>query len=236
VLKYDINGGFISAFNTGFSSFTFYKINSDEYFFYNGNNISKTHHQLIRYNAKEGKIVATYFPIDEHMATYFYVLTTNNFGTKQHPFFSSYAPSDTIYGFTETHDFYPKYVIDFDKHRVPSSFYKSRYSDIRDFSIEAAKRGYIYTYNNFCENSYLCAFSFYADNHNYWVLYNKQTGQTRTINSIIDDFHSNAPIDITFDNEPMMIDNNYLYFFLQAEQSEEENMVLVRCKFKNKSI
>ncbi|MDR1116001.1 MAG: 6-bladed beta-propeller [Tannerella sp.] len=261
VLKYGFDGLFISEFKTPFSSFAFCKITPSAYLFYNNNMESDvTNHKLVLFDTKTSGIIANYFPIDKHMATYFFVLDANNFGSVMTPSFH-FSASDTVYGFTDSYIPYPKYVLNFGKHHVHPRFYRENYTDIRDFSEKAAQNSYIYAYGNFYENDIMIVFSFHYDKKTYWVLYDKNTHDVTTANRWIDDYHTNSPVDITYDNGPFALDDEYLYFFLQPVRlielmekekktdshksssldsiyrssgfSEESNPVLVKCKVKN---
>jgi hypothetical protein len=261
VLKYGMDGRFISEFKTSFYSFSFYKINRSTYLFYNNNMISDiTHHKLIRYDAQSSKISASYFPVNNHLASYFFVVDTNNFGSATNLSFH-FCPSDTVYGFTDDYEPYARYVLNFGKHQTPSSFYKENYGDILDFSLKAGRNSYIYTCSNFCENDHVAAISFRYNDDNYWTLYEKKEQKTCAFDRWIDDYHSDTPIKITYGNGPFAMDETYLYFFLQADQlidlmekekrnlrnnhpdildeiyhsadfSEESNPIIVKCKFK----
>jgi hypothetical protein len=261
VLKYGLDGHFISEFKTSFYSFSFCKINRSDYLFYNNNMISDiTNHKLIRYDAQSSKISAAYFPVNKHLASYFFVVDANNFGSAANPSFH-FCPSDTVYGFTDDYEPYAKYVLNFGKHQTPSSFYKENYGDILDFSLKASRNSYIYMYSNFCENDCAAALSFRHNDNNYWALFDKKNQNTCTFEQWIDDGHTDTPINITYGNGPFAMDETYLYFFLQAEQltdlmekekrnlhnnlpdildeiyhssgfSEQSNPIIVKCKFK----
>ncbi|MDR0429120.1 MAG: 6-bladed beta-propeller [Tannerellaceae bacterium] len=261
VLKYSFDNQFIDEFTTSFFSFSFYKIDQFTYLFYNNNVMSDvTNHKLIQYDSKTSKIKASHFPIDRHLANYFFVIDVNNFGSMVNSSFH-FSPSDTIYGFTENYGLYPKYVLNFGKYHTPKSFYKENYIDIYDFSVKAVEKSYIYTYTNFCENDYIAALYFRNDQKLYWVLYDKNIQTVWTIDSWIDDFHFNTSVNIDYNNVQFIMDNDYLYFFLQPDQfinlmndkkgskfspndwdmfnhiysldfSEESNPILVKCKFK----
>jgi hypothetical protein len=261
VLKYGFDGLFINEFKTPFSSFAFCKIAPFAYLFYNNNMESDaTSHKLVLFDTKTPGITATYFPIDKHMATYFFVLDANNFGSVTTPSFH-FSASDTVYGFTDRYIPYPKYVLNFGKHHVHPRFYRENYTDIRDFSEKAAQNSYIYAYGNFHENDSMTVLSFLYDKKTYWVLYDKNTQAVTTANRWMDDYHTNSPLDIAYDNGPFALDGEYLYFFLQPVQlielmekgqksdshksnpldsirrspgfSEESNPVLVKCKVRN---
>jgi hypothetical protein len=262
VLKYGFDGHFISEFTTSFFSFAFYKIDRSTYLFYNSNMISDiTNHKLIRYDARTSKVMATRFPIDKHLASYFFMVDVNNFGSVTHPTFH-FCPSDTIYGFTDNYEPYAKYGLNFGKHHMPHQFYEKTYTDIFDFSVKAVQQSYIYAYDNFCENDYITALSFRNDKKLYWVLFDKNKQTTWTIDRWVDDYHSSTSTDIMYDNGPFIIDGKHLYFFLQPTQlidlmkkeessnirennhnilediyhssdfSEQSNPILVKCKFK----
>jgi hypothetical protein len=103
--------------------------------------------------------------------------------------------------------------------------------------------------------------SFRMDDKFYWVIYDKNKQTACTIDKLIDDYHTDTPISIFYGNGPFIMDNEYLYFFLQPEQlivlmkkkeqsnaqyrenildliyhspsfSEQSNVILVKCKFK----
>jgi hypothetical protein len=262
VLRYGMDNHFISEFKTSFSSFAFHKIAPSTYLFYNNNMTSDiTDRKLIRYDTRTSKMVASYFPIDKHMASYFFTADANNFGSAVNPSFH-FCPSDTIYGFTGNYEPYAKYVLDFGKNHTPPQFYKKNYSDILDFSVKATKQNYIYLYDNFCENDHMAMLFFRNDENIYWVLYDKNTQLAHTVDQWMDDYHSNTAIHMGYGNGPYVMDDTYLYFFLQPDQlidlmknenrsneherhhnilddlyhspdfSEQSNPIIVKCKFK----
>jgi hypothetical protein len=260
VLRYGYDDHFIGEFKTSFSSFSFYKITPSTYLFYNNNMISDhTDCNLVRYDVKASKITASYFPIDKHLASYFFTTSTNDFGSAANPSFHL-CPSDTIYGFTDDNEPYAKYVLDFGKHHTPARFYKEDYSDILDFSTKAVQREYIYLFGNFCENNYMAALFIRNDKNIYWALYDKNKQTVHAIDRWRDDYHSRTFIPLTYGNGPFIMDETYLYFFLQPDQlidlmenenrstlqenqldtlyhspafSEQSNPIIVKCKFKN---
>jgi hypothetical protein len=262
VLRYGFDNHYIDEFKTSFFSFSFHKIDSYTYLFYNNNMMSDmTSHKLIRYDVRSSKITAADFPIDKHLASYFFMVDVNNFGSVTTPSFH-FCPSDTIYGFTDNYEPYAKYVLNFGKHHTPHRFYKENYDDIYDFSVKAVQSSYIYSYGNFCENDDIAALFFRNDQKMYWVLYDKHTQTAQTMNQWIDDYHSKTPIHVDYNNGPFVMDQEYLYFFLQPGQlidlikkeislntqeinhdmldkiyhssafSEESNPILVKCKFR----
>jgi hypothetical protein len=258
VLRYGKYGNFINEFKISFSSFSFHKINPFTYWFYNNNIISKNiKHKLIYYDTQKSAITASYFPIDKHIANYFFTVEANNFGSTSSPSFN-FCPSDTIYGFTKDNEPYAKYVLNLGRHHTPQRFYKEDYADIFDFSIKAVERNYIYAYDNVCENTSVLALSLRNDTKTFWTIYDKNTKKALTVNKLLDDYHSDSPVDIFYGNNPLIMDNEYLYFFLQPSQlidlmetmknksernilyeifhspdfSEQSNPIFVKCKFK----
>jgi hypothetical protein len=264
VLRYGFDGRFINEFKTPFSSFSFHKIAPSVYLFYNSNMISDvTDCKLIRYDARTSTVTASHFPVNRHLASYFFTVDANNFTSATtlsfHP-----SPSDTIYGFTDDFEPYARYVLNFGRHHTPSRFYKENYSDIRDFSVKAARRGYIFLSDNFCENRYMAALFFRSDQNIYWTLYDRKTQTVHTTDRWLDDFHARTAVDMVYGNGPFLMDSACLYFFMQPDQlidimekenrstmmpenqfnildslyrspdfSEQSNPVLVRCKFKD---
>ncbi|MDR2816656.1 MAG: 6-bladed beta-propeller [Proteiniphilum sp.] len=260
VLRYGFDGHFISEFKTSFTSFSFHKITPSTYIFYNNNMISDhTDCNLVRYDANALKITASYFPIDKHLASYFFTTNTSSFSSETNPSFH-FCPSDTIYGFTDDYEPYAKYVLDFGKHHTPSRFYEEDYSDILDFSTKAVRQEYIYLFGNFYENNYMAALFIRNDKNVYWALYDKNKQTVHAIDRWRDDHHSRTFIPLTYGNGPFIMDETYLYFFLQPDQlidlmenenrsalqenqldtlyhspvfSEQSNPIIVKCKFKN---
>jgi hypothetical protein len=262
VLRYGMNDHFISEFKTSFSSFSFYKIAPSAYLFYNNNMISDvTDRKLVRYDARTSKITASWFPIDKHLASYFFTVDANNFGSVLTPSFH-FCPSDTIYGFTDNCEPSARYVLNFGKNHTPAQFYKKNYSDIFDFSVKATRQNYIYLYDNFCENDYAAMFFFRNDKNIYWVLYDKNTQTAHVTDQWMDDYHSGTSIHTGYGNGPFVMDDTSLYFFLQPDQlidlmknekrsngykshsnildslyhssdfSEQSNPIIVKCKFR----
>jgi hypothetical protein len=217
VLRYNFDGHFTDEFKIPFSSFSFLKINPSVYLFDNNNMTSDiTAHRLIMYDVQTEKIIATRFPIDKHLATYYFV-TGNSFGSPSSPSFH-FSPSDTVYKFTDDYTPCAKYVLNFGRHHIPHKFYRENYSDIRDFSVKANRLSYIHLYGNFRENKNMAALHFWKDKTLCWVLYDKTTHITRTINRWTDDYHTRSSVNITYGNGPFMMDAEHLYFFLQPAQ------------------
>ncbi|MDR1356465.1 MAG: 6-bladed beta-propeller [Tannerellaceae bacterium] len=235
ICRYGLDGRFTGETAMPFPSFAFHKAGRSAYLFYNNNMVSdSTDGKLIRYDTQTSEITASYFPIDKHMASYFYVIDASNFGSASSPTFH-FSSSDTVYGFTPDYVTYPKYVLDFGKHHTPTAFYNERYEDIRDFSIKAAGMSYIYAYGNFYENDYAAAFSFRNDDKTYWVTYDKRAQATCVADRWLDDYHSLAPVPVAYDSSPFVMDGGHLYFFLRpallSAGAEESNPVLVKCRF-----
>lgn len=262
VLRYGMDGRFAGEVRLPFSPFAFRRVAPSRYLFYNNNMVSEaTDCRLVLYDAEASEVVGAYFPVDRHLATYFFVLDAGNFGSGTNVSFH-FAASDTVYGFTDACVPRPKYVIDFGAHRVPPRFYGEDYEDIRDFSEQAARNGYIYMYGNFQEEGNVAAFSFHRDGEVYWVLYDSELGTATVVNRWTDGADAGAEVGIAHGNGPFALDDGYMYFFLPPDQlielaeradgagvrvngalnrirdaygfSEESNPVLVKCRLKFK--
>jgi hypothetical protein len=259
VLQYGLDGQFINDFDIPFYSFAFHKIDDTNYFFYNNNMTSKvSDNKLVKYNRTTSKVLNQYLSIDKHLARYFFLVDVNNFGSEENLIFH-FAPSDTVYGFSEKYDLYPKYYIDLMGHQVPPGFFKADYFDIADFSSQATQRSYIYCFGNFLETSDFAMIACRNDQNSYWTLYDKKHQTGYTANALFDDYHFNTSLPIDYENEPFVMDHECLYFFLQPTQlislikndktvllnnedvqklydspnfSEQSNPILVKCKFK----
>jgi hypothetical protein len=258
VIKYDLDNKFVSEFKTLCMSFSFKKIDENTYLFYNNNMLSDIiSDNLICYDVQKGKITNSHFPIDKHLASYFFIYNVNNFGSNALPTFN-FSPSNKIYGFNDKAEPFEKYTLDFGKHNTPKQFYDENFKDIYDFSQKADRRSYIYTFGDFNENNYIASFQFLKKIKQYWVFYEKQTKSVNTFDKFIDNYHTDIEIDINYNNVPFILDSEYFYLFLPPSQlieltgknrkiknrvldsiyhspdfSEYSNPILIKCKFKN---
>jgi hypothetical protein len=190
IQQYDFNGNFLNEIILPFRPQSFFKKDAENYWFYNSNFSSDVSgYRLVHYNVKKEKVEHEYFRIDDHMASYFYVIEGNNFNRYSSDLTFVCTPEHTLYDIQEQGNIVSKYIIDFGKNQVPPSFFERNYEDIADFAGKADKNEYIFFVTNLVENEYYIFFSYKFVDAIYWSFYNK--GQ-HTINSgsvMYDDIH-----------------------------------------------
>lgn len=203
---YDRKGNFLFDMKIPTSAYSFFKIDHSNYFLYNSNMLTdENHHRLIHFNTESQKVENKYFPIDENMATYFFVMEFSIFNTFNNAitFFSN--PDHVVHTVSTDKQPIAKYKLDFGKHTAPEAFFENKFENIADFSDEAYKREYIYFVNNFAENSRYIALSFIGGTPRgiYLTIYDKQNDQNQTGCFTIDD--------IKFPKNKFRIDSNYCF-------------------------
>jgi hypothetical protein len=261
VVRYGLDGQFIDEFKTDFLSVAFYK-HGEKYLFYNANSESSlTDHRLIRYNpvVASKKIEAQYFPIDEHLATYYHMTDNNNFVEASELSFHA-SPSSIIYKIDKDFNISPKYHIDFKAYQMPSAFLQGNFQDVKEFIDKVTELGYPYNMYYAFENETTVALPFKRGASFYWAFYNKKEQRTLLGSSFRDDFHFSNDMTIEGETYSIMADDTHMYFLLPAHQlitlvekenndfltkhpeieaiyhapgfSEQSNPILVKCRFR----
>lgn len=254
IRRYDINGNFVSSLDLPSMSFSFFANGRNNYWLYNNNmSYEDIKSKVVCYDASKRMVKDLYFPIDTHLAGYFFVVEGNNFAKRQDDLLFFACPSEKIYSLKEGEEPSVAYTIDFGRHAAPQDFYKNDYSDIMEFSTEANKRGYVYFVNNFSANNSYIQLSFFLDKVAYWSIYSENEKKSYTGCMLQDDLNSLKGFRVDAQNTLYAINGDYLYFLLSAEQfvgicsnggtffeqvnknndmNDQSNPLLVRCKFK----
>lgn len=254
IRRYDINGNFVSSLDLPSMSFSFFANGRNNYWLYNNNmSYEDIKSKVVCYDASKGMVKDLYFPIDTHLAGYFFVVEGNNFAKRQDDLLFFACPSEKIYSLKEGEEPSVAYTIDFGRHAASKDFYKNDYSDIMEFSTEANKRGYVYFVNNFSANNSYIQLSFFLDKVAYWSIYSENEKKSYTGCILQDDLNSLKGFRVDGQNTLYAINGDYLYFLLSAEQfvgicsndgtffeqvnknndmNDQSNPLLVRCKFK----
>ncbi|WP_294620334.1 6-bladed beta-propeller [uncultured Bacteroides sp.] len=254
IRRYDINGNFVSSLELPSMSFSFFANGRNNYWLYNNNmSYEDIKSKVVCYDASKRMVRDLYFPIDTHLAGYFFVVEGNNFAKRQDDLLFFACPSEKIYSLKEGEEPSVAYTIDFGRHAAPQDFYKNDYSDIMEFSTEANKRGYVYFVNNFSANNSYIQLSFFLDKVAYWSIYSENEEKSYTGCILQDDLNSLKGFRVDAQNTLYAINGDYLYFLLSAEQfvgicsnggtffeqvnknndmNDQSNPLLVRCKFK----
>lgn len=257
VLIYDKDGNYLRNIALNFSPFSMTKTNDSIYWFYNNNLISDVSDcKLVCYNSKGSKIIGEFFPIDKHLAEFFFVSDERNVAFDGKELFYMASPVDTIYSI----DLKEKkqkvaYCLDLHSNRIPSSFLGQNFTDIVEFSQKASKRGYIYAFPTFAFNGRIVITAYRKDKDLFMNFYDRELHQAYTINQITDDFHFETPFRLEGINLYFTLYNDVFYFVMSSEQflkmkpkdgvqtdiqkilrqyelTEFSNPVLVKCKLK----
>jgi hypothetical protein len=216
ILQYDFNGNFLNEIILPLRPQSFFKKDAENYWFYNSNfssDVSKS--KLVHYNVKKEKIEHEYFRIDDHLASYFYVIEGNNFNRYSSKFTFVCTPEHALYDIQEQGDIVSKYTIDFGKNQVPPSFFERNYEDIADFVGKADKNEYIFFVTNLVENEYYIFFSYKFVDAIYWSFYNKEQHTINSGSVIYDDIHfGEIGLALHYSNCFASTDDSF-YFLLQ---------------------
>lgn len=217
--KYTYNGDHVENIKIPFKAFNFEKIDAENYFFYISNLKSDvSDKQLIRYNTEKGTIESAFLPINNHLASYFFVIERNTFNrlTNHYTFFN--CPNHICYSLSGDR-IKSEYKITFGKNTVPEDFYTKDFNDIAHFAKEANENGYVYFINSFFEKEDGIIFSFRYREDNYWSIYDKLDKSVITGNYISDGNHfKNKRIKLEYQNIPCAVDSESFYFLIQPEQ------------------
>lgn len=215
---YDFTGNYLQTIPLPFSSFSFTKSGESKYWLYNNNMESDSPYKLILYNAEKQTILNEHLPRDPHLATYFFILESNNFNPHAPKSTFIASPDHILYQIKEDGSLSPLYQIDFGKNQPPTSFFQNEYSDIADFSQKAIAAGYIYSIGSFVENEHYMAFSFRKDRP-HWSFIDKSDNTAYTCDKFTDDVNGlEHSFPIEYENAPFTINGDHFYFVLQPSQ------------------
>jgi hypothetical protein len=116
----------------------------------------------------------------------------------------------------DSNSFYPLYIIDIGKKRIPTELYEQEYKDIADFEINTLLGSNLaYGIFGYLESNNHLFFRYdetqkeesspYGKTEKYFVLHHKATGKSKVSNVIIDDVISSSELAL----------NKYISFFSQ---------------------
>ena len=163
------------------------------------------------------------------------------------------SPSDTIYRLGG--DVTPAYALGLDNYKVPDSFWQANYADIMDFVTKANSRDYVYSMANFSLNKDAVMAAFIWKENLYWSFSYLSEKEIHAAHYVHDDFHFTKAFELSSESIPFVMDEDYLYGFLPAEQfmewcreyakapdmqelikqyglDEQANPILMKCKLK----
>ena len=166
---------------------------------YTGNETDETNKCQISYlDLRKRKVTNSFLPIDEHKATFLFVNSpTLFFKTKSNDLLFYESFNDTIYGI-QTSGVKSKYVINWDRHNIPQTFFSKDFSNIMDFFTEVQKNNFAYGCSFFMETKKNYLISFFYQKKNSWVIKSKDSGDCMVFNQLkIDDSLCDFPIDLT---------------------------------------
>ena len=254
ILVYDSAGYYQRALPLPFMPFAFAKDGESSYWFYNNNQMTDfSQSKVVHYNVTSREILGEHFPIDPHLAEYFYIMDTNNFVSAKEGIYYMASPSDTIYRLGDKVT--PTYALGLDDYKAPDSFWEANYANIMEFVTKVTQHDYIYSIANFSLNKGAVMVAFMRGDHLYWSFSYLSEKKVYTGHYLHDDFHFTKDFELTPDNIPFVMDDDYLYGFLPAEQfvkwseeyaktpamhewieqhdlDEQANPVLLKCKLK----
>lgn len=256
ILVYDSFGNLVHDWNVPAMAFSIFKKNSHHYCFYNGNMKSDvSSSRVMDYDVEVQEKIKEYFPIYDNLAEYFHLMDEKVFNMTLNGLYFHVSPIDTIYKYVDDKGFVPAFHLDFMNHAAPASFYEYKYRDIMEFSEAANKNEYVYALTNFAVNGVDdVLFSCRLGKTFYWTVCLNGKPEN-TANAWMDDFHFTGSMPLTYHNIAYCLDDEYLYFFISAEQlidmceeglkdesmrtliksagvTEESNPILVKCKLK----
>lgn len=255
--KYSLDGTFIETMELPSMPFSFIPDKEAFYWLYNNNwPTEEVKSKLLLFDAVNKKVCGEYFPIDSHLANYYFVVEGNNFVRRGDETLFYFSPSEKIYSLRGKEAPVPVYSVDFGRHAVPEEFYERNFADIMELSAEATKRGYIYFVNNFAANNDYVQLSFFSEEKPFWSIYLIREGITYTGHLLQDDINSLKAFEASNLNTLFSIEGDYLYFLISPDQflemsrnnrifaekvnafgiSEQSNPLLVKCKFKKNQL
>lgn len=255
--KYSLGGTFIETVELPSLPFSFIPDEEAFYWLYNNNwPTEEVKSKLLLFNAVNKRVCGEYFPIDSHLANYYFVVEGNNFVRRGDETLFYFSPSEKIYSLRGKEAPAPVYSVDFGRHAVPEEFYERNFADIMEFSAEATKRGYVYFINNFAANNDYVQLSFFSKEKPFWSIYSIREGITYTGHFLQDDINSLKAFEASNLNTLFSIEGDYLYFLISPDQflemshnnrifaekvnafgiSEQSNPLLVKCKFKKNQL
>lgn len=256
IVTYDVQGNYVHALPLPFMSFMLTKTSRSDYWLYNNNLISDVcKSKVVHYDADKQKLIEEYFPINKHLAEYFFVEDEKNFVHEGKNLLYMSSSVDTIFRIKETDEVEVAYVLDLDKYKVPYEFYQMNYRDIMEFMNASKGRSYICEFPTFAVNDNSVMVACIKDAKLYLTYYVHETETSCTFADFFDDFHFNKPLELKSKNMHFVMDQHYFYFTITPEQfielqeegykndemkewlknnsiSEVSNPILVKCRLK----
>lgn len=216
VVSYDYNGKFISSWDINIYSFDFCKIDNNNFCFYSGYHPNSNSNNTINVLQKNDKtIIEKYFPIDDNMAWYYYIMQARSFYKYNDSCFYLHDPFDTIYHIKNT-KVQASIVLDFGKYKLPQKVIFNKYDDVVDYTNDVNKKGYVHHVNHFIENDLLIFFMFQYKGEKYHVYYDKLNNQVKVTQKLIGDIKfANHKIKVDYDITPMAYDNSNFYYLVE---------------------
>lgn len=195
--SWDFN--YLSEFMHGVKGLSFFMLNRDNFFIYNGNDIaSTTDYKLVYYEGKD--LTNSFFKIDLNEATYLHIFENNNFYNLNNRILFRYNLNDTVYHLTP-HKAIPRLAIDFGENKITPEVFDNKYSDIAEFINYVRKQGFAFGHYGFSLTSKYIFFICEKDKELYFVLHDKKAEETKVYDSFIDDVtYAGREFNFTFDH------------------------------------
>lgn len=214
IIEYDMNFTFVSEFSTNRYAMNFAMGKGGNILLYCGYDTggAKLDHVII-YN--DGRLISNHLPIDSKKAKYLHYRMFDLLSYYEDHVALTIPHNDTVY-YLDSESFYPRYIIDIGKKRIPAEIYEQEYKDIADFSINKLLGSNLaYGIFGYLESDNQLFFRYderkkeegtpYGRLEKYFVLHHKATGKSKVSNVIIDDVISSSELAL----------NKYISFFSQ---------------------
>lgn len=219
VVIYDSDGNYLRSIPLPFMPFMLVKTEPSSYWFYNNNLMSDaTDSKVVHYDAEKERIIGEYFPIDQHLAEYFFMEDEKNLVAHDNTLFYMSSPADTIYRIIPGTGAEAAYVLDLGDHNAPKDFFTANYRDIMEFVETARKHDYVFEMPTLAVNDNWVVVACIKKGELFLTFHSVEEGKSITFSSLHDDFHFDTSLPLKSRNMHFCMNADSFYFTMTAEQ------------------
>lgn len=232
VLSYNYDGEFLGDVSLSFWGNEITRDAENNLFVYSG--YDRNEDNIYKFNVIDEKERHSFNEIDEKKSQFLHIMNQIYFHKNFDDDILFFEPfNDTIYTLHNS-TIKPKYVISYNGHNVPESFYTNNdFSDVFEFFQEYNKHDYVNSTYNVIESNDKLLFYCRKGGEKYLVVYDKTDKTAHSYNKIVDDLFSDG-LELPFQNEDFLFfaENNVVLFFVQSYWLIEQKDKIVSDNFK----
>ena len=222
IIKFNLNGAFISEDNIGILAHFYHKWNNDTLIFFANNTFNELngmqiHHNLFFMSLNNHKIISKFIPIKKNFEP-IKVYQINHF-TKFDESLLFFQPfNDTIYQIYSPKMVLPRYFVDFGNQKIPDQLLSKKFKNIKELILPLHNSKYAWGLANFREFDNVLFFTFKYKKKYYNAYYSKTTKEIKYSHAFINDLdQSKQVINLSSSDQPIGKYNGSLIYYLEPD-------------------